>query len=121
MDKKPHIPDYFQNTDCEGIYKFDIFTQDFLKLLKNEIESGHFEFIPAIKAIIYFYVFPSLCNAGLYAGKMYSEGSPEVVKVFPERHLYFPTCTEVDTEINSILPLNKASEKLQLTLIRYPI
>ena len=89
-----------------------------MTIIKDKIKEGNFSFAEEIKAIYYFYVFPTLCNAGLYAGKMYSEGTPEVIQVFPQSNLFLPNSTEVDTEINSILPLNKASENLQLKLIR---
>ena len=65
------------------------------------------------QAILNFYVFSQICDAKIYPG-----GVTNLLKI-TQQHQFFPKLTEVETEMNVLLPLNKASDKLQLTFVRY--
>ena len=112
------MPNFYQNTNCNGVLQYDIFTDEFYEDIKSIIDSNiKFDFGDQMKAIFNFYVFPTLCSTGLNAGKMYPSSSSKVLKV-SENHQFLPKLSDVDIEINSILPLSKPSEKLRLTFIR---
>ena len=110
------VPDYGKETKCTDVLEYDIFTEEFLRDIKVEMKSGKEEFEIFKEqdwpAILNFYVFSQLCDA-----KIYLFGVTNILEI-TEKPQFLPKLTEVETEINVLLPLNEASDKLQLTFIR---
>ena len=106
--------DYQKESNCTDVLIYDIFTQKFLRDLESELKNGKLlQFITEDwPAILNFYVFSQICDAKIYQG-----GVTNLLKI-TEKHQFFPKLTEVETEMNVLLPLNKASDKLQLTFVR---
>ena len=108
--------DYQEESNCTDVLIYDIFTEKFLRDLELERMSNKLEnqfFKEDWQAILNFYVFSQICDAKIYPG-----GVTNLLKI-TQQHQFFPKLTEVETEMNVLLPLNKASDKLQLTFVRY--
>ena len=110
--------DYQEESNCTDVLIYDIFTEKFLRDLELERNSNNIKlenqfFKKDWQAILNFYVFSQICDAKIYPG-----GVTNLLKI-TQQHQFFPKLTEVETEMNVLLPLNKASDKLQLTFVRY--